>query len=251
MCTHTRARSLTDYGSGTGSRNAPATVAVTIAALVPVCAAVLYFVVFAGSRWVQPVYACAKLFTVVWPLVAARFIEHRPIDVLGNAASRHRASLAVGLATGLIIAGLILVAYWLTPVGDYARQHGDRLTAKLVDLHVQTPLRFVTFALFLSILHSAIEEWFWRWYIFGRLSCFVPVRLAHLLAAIAFSLHHFVILSTYFSIAGTLFFGLATLVGGLIWSVMYKRFGSLAGCWVSHVLVDAAIMIAGYDIVFG
>jgi len=40
-------------------------------------------------------------------------------------------------------------------------------------------------------------------------------------------------------------------VGGLVWSWQYERQNSIAGAWLSHLLVDAAIMYIGYGLLFG
>jgi membrane protease YdiL (CAAX protease family) len=38
-------------------------------------------------------------------------------------------------------------------------------------------------------------------------------------------------------------------VGGALWAWLYRRSGSLLGPWLSHMLVDAALMAAGWDMV--
>ena len=42
--------------------------------------------------------------------------------------------------------------------------------------------------------------------------------------------------------------GVAT--GGAVWAWLYERTGSLWAAWLSHLLVDTAIMAVGYDLVF-
>ncbi|MDB4350792.1 CPBP family intramembrane metalloprotease, partial [Verrucomicrobia bacterium] len=44
------------------------------ALIIPCIGALFYFVWFAESNWVQPVYASIKVFTFVWPVFAAFFL---------------------------------------------------------------------------------------------------------------------------------------------------------------------------------
>ena len=50
---------------------------------------------------------------------------------------------------------------------------------------------------------------------------------------------------------GTVSVACALLVGGAVWAWVYHRTRSLAATWLSHALVDAAILMVGYDLLFG
>ena len=39
--------------------------------------------------------------------------------------------------------------------------------------------------------------------------------------------------------------------GGAMWAWLYQRTGTIYSSWISHLLIDAAILIVGYDMVFG
>jgi membrane protease YdiL (CAAX protease family) len=39
-------------------------------------------------------------------------------------------------------------------------------------------------------------------------------------------------------------------VGGMVWAWLYWRTGSIYAPWLSHLLIDAAIFTAGYDLLF-
>ena len=110
---------------------------------------------------------------------------------------------------------------------------------------------YIPFCCFLSIAHSLLEEYYWRWFAWGKLDIVMPGIRSHLLAALGFSLHHYVVLTGFFGLGWALVFGTLVGVGGLIWSWQFKRTGSLLGPWLSHLLVDAVVMGVGYFIVFG
>ena len=66
-------------------------------------------------------------------------------------------------------------------------------------------------------------------------------------------LHHILLLAAYFGwfSPATWIFSAAVAVGGAYWAWLYQRSGSLWGPWLSHLVIDAAIFIVGYDLVFG
>jgi membrane protease YdiL (CAAX protease family) len=39
-------------------------------------------------------------------------------------------------------------------------------------------------------------------------------------------------------------------VGGSVWAWLYNRSDNFYAVWASHALVDAAIFIIGYDLIF-
>jgi membrane protease YdiL (CAAX protease family) len=47
----------------------------------------------------------------------------------------------------------------------------------------------------------------------------------------------------------TYFLSLSVAVGGAVWALLYYRTDNILGPWVSHLLVDAAIFVVGFDIV--
>jgi len=60
-----------------------------------------------------------------------------------------------------------------------------------------------------------------------------------------------ILLATYFGWLSpwTYLLSLGVAVGGIFWAWLYHRSGSLYGPWLSHLLIDAAIFVVGYDLV--
>ena len=110
---------------------------------------------------------------------------------------------------------------------------------------------FVLFAIFLSIVHSALEEFYWRWFAYGQLRHKVSREAAHILAAVAFGGHHLIITLQFFPIPLALFLTASVVVGGFIWSMMYEKQGTVIGCWISHICVDVMLMVIGFQLIMG
>jgi uncharacterized protein len=105
----------------------------------------------------------------------------------------------------------------------------------------------------LSAGHSLLEEYYWRWFLFGGLRRFMPVAAAVVLSSLAFAAHHVILLAVFFGgqALPTILFSVCVAVGGAAWAWIYQRSGSLLGPWLSHLMIDAGIFVVGYDLVWG
>jgi membrane protease YdiL (CAAX protease family) len=109
---------------------------------------------------------------------------------------------------------------------------------------------------FYALGHSLLEEYYWRWFVFGQLMELSRPLTAVTISATGFMAHHVCVLAVYFgwnSPAGfylTAFCSLSVAVGGVLWALLYRRHGALYGVWLSHLLVDAGIFVIGYDLIW-
>ena len=86
-------------------------------------------------------------------------------------------------------------------------------------------------AIFYSCVHSALDEYCWRWFVFASLRHYLGMPAAVVLASCAFSAHHIVLLGRLFGYDSPLTWSLvqAISVGGAWWCWMYARYGSILG----------------------
>jgi membrane protease YdiL (CAAX protease family) len=109
---------------------------------------------------------------------------------------------------------------------------------------------YIAFCLFLALFHSLLEEYYWRWFVFGNLQkLFKSDIYAHLIAAVCFALHHIVVTTQFFPLTYGIVFGSFVGIGGYIWSQLYARFATLSASWISHIIVDLVILGVGYRII--
>jgi len=214
---------------------------------IPFLSSLLYFVLLSDNPVAKLIYTLTKVFTVIWPLFWVVLVERRGFPGLSLRSSKHWKALPLGALTGGLLGALIVLLYQ-TALGPAVRASAAQIREKATDLGILD--HYVLFAAFLSVLHSFIEEYYWRWFVFGGLDRLLGRWVALLLAALAFAAHHYVVLSQFFGLPLVLLCGTCVGVGGAIWSLLYRRQGTLAGAWISHLLVDAAIMWIGYDLIF-
>lgn len=221
--------------------------AVVIPAMcLPLLGSVFYFVIFSGEAIGRAFYMTTKVFTVIFPVIAFLFIlkeRHRFSPKLSENRKLHLKSLPLGILVGLGIVG-VMVLLMLTPVWESVQAGGPAIREKVAGLGILE--HYILFALFVSFIHSFIEEYYWRWFVYGQLRELVKPWVAHLLAALSFSAHHIVVTTQFFSPVLGVVFGLLVGGGGLFWSLLYERQKTLAGAWVSHMLADIGLLSIGY-----
>lgn len=170
-----------------------------------------------------------------------------------------------GVGLGLAIATVIVAVYaWVgrgmvdpEPFREQAARNG-----------LDAAGRYWAFAAGISLGNALLEEVFWRWFVVGR--CLDLVRgwgrrrvdpavrpgsvawaAAIGLGALLFTLHHVIALSAQFDAVTTGLASLGVLIGGVVWSLLTVRFGSIWPSYVSHVLTNAAMFAVGWWILVG
>lgn len=164
---------------------------------------------------------------------------------------RNARFLVLGLGFGLLVLAAMVGLYqgvWKT--GELFSGAGQEIRGKIVDLGIDRLWIYAAVGVFYAICHSGLEEYYWRWFVFGQLRHRLQAASAIAISSLAFMAHHVILLATYFgwSSPWTYAFSLAVAVGGAVWAWLYERSGSLAGPWLSHLVVDAAIFLVGYDV---
>jgi membrane protease YdiL (CAAX protease family) len=221
--------------------------AVVPAMLVPALGAYGYFVFYREADTARLAYGATKVFTLLWPVLAVLLVQRERWPAWPPAWINARA-LPLGLISGLGIA-VGMLGLMRTPLWEVlsAGQASIRLKSESFGF-----LRYYwLFGLLLSLFHSLLEEYYWRWFVFGRLRRVLPLAAAHGLAGAAFAAHHIVIASVYFGPVWGVALGTLVGGGGVIWSVLYVKQRTLVGAWVSHIFVDLGLMLIGHRLLFG
>lgn len=222
----------------------------------PTVSALGYFVALASqggpsaepNRAFQVCYYGTKAVQFSLPVVWLGLIQRRKL----RPGALHLRGLGLAIGFGLLVAGAMLALYfgWLRDTDDF-RELAPKLRAKLEDFGAATPAKFILLGAFLTLVHSLLEEYYWRWFVFGELKRLIPVGAAIVVSGFAFMAHHVIVLASYVSsIPLLIVLSVGVAVGGMVWAWLYQRAGSIWSVWLSHLLVDAAIMTIGYNSAF-
>lgn len=211
----------------------------------------LFFVVAADySSQVQQLAAVGgKSLQFVLPLIWWCLLHRRRI----RCGSPQRDGVAAGVLFGLAVAAAMMVSYffWLQPAGLVA-ELPQAASAKVSELGCDTPARYIMLGCFYTFAHSFLEEYYWRWFIFGGFRSRTTVSAAVLISSIGFMAHHVIVLARFLGwlSPATWLFSLAVGIGGAFWAWLYHRSEQLYAPWISHLIIDAAIFTLGYTMVF-
>jgi membrane protease YdiL (CAAX protease family) len=219
----------------------------------PVVMALLYFVVLpnAGDKpgsAVAMTFSLGKFVQFALPIVYVWWFEPSQIRL----ARPTFCSMPHAIGFALIVGVLMFVLYytWIVHIPGVAENTPAKIHVFLQEFHCTTPLTFLMMGIFICGIHSLLEEYYWRWFMFGWMRRLMPVWAAIVVSSVGFMLHHIVVLGVYFpghfwTLAMP--FSVCVGVGGGYWAWLYQRSGALYAPWLSHLLVDTAILLLGYE----
>jgi len=225
-------------------------ISVLCALCFPTLLTAIYFVVLADrpSIVLQTVYSVGKLvqfgFPAVWILLICKEKFSMPV--------MHKRGLVEGFGFGVLTASAMFGLYWLIlkPSGFFEGP-GQAVREKVLSLGMDQPWKFILLAVFYSLVHSLLEEYYWRWFVFRELRKLSGFLVSLVVSSVGFAAHHVVLLAVFFGwdSPATWLFSFSICCGGAVWAMIYERSKSIYGPWLSHLLADAAIFLIGYDLV--
>jgi membrane protease YdiL (CAAX protease family) len=155
--------------------------------------------------------------------------------------------LREGALLGVGISVVMFVAWWLA--------RGE-LDSQLIRGFVEpfgllNPWLYLAVFCYWVFFNSVMEEYLFRWFIFEKLETFVSGRVAVVLAALIFTIHHIFGMAAMFPLWATLLGAFGVFCGGVIWSWLYLRYRSIWPSYISHAIVDVTMFGIGAIILFG
>ncbi|MCG3138483.1 MAG: hypothetical protein HJJLKODD_02348 [Phycisphaerae bacterium] len=245
--------------------------AVLVCAIGPTLASLLYLQAADSPAQVRWIYFLSKILLNLLPLLSWWWLERRQVTSsqrhigigstvadINHVRTKTRGSLdmMVGLASG-VGTGLVM---WAVYLGLF-RGSIDASTLREQVRAFGAYDYFLLYAVFLAVINSGLEEYYWRWFVFGRLQAILlhlwprkrqrALIVAMVFSGTAFASHHYVVLNRYLQnsgLAAILSLGIAA--GGMIWAYHYHRTGRIWGIWISHFLVDVTAFTIGYQLLF-
>jgi membrane protease YdiL (CAAX protease family) len=226
--------------------------AVLFALILPSAITWLYF--FEAERFSSgaqlAIFNVVKVIQFAFPLAWVLAVQK------GRVALRppHHRGVNAGVTFGSIVGAAMFALYLFVLRGSETLiAANEQILSKVLGLGIDTVWKYAALGVFYSLVHSLLEEYYWRWFVFGQLRRFVPLWPAVAISSLGFMAHHVLVLGKFFGFdsPAAWFFSACVAVGGAVWAWLYERTGSLLGPWLSHALVDAAIFLIGFDLVKG
>ncbi len=224
--------------------------AVVFALAFPSLATFVYFTLLADAPLLTQyfVYSSLKLAQFGFPLFWVLAIQKRRLEF--------HLPTSEGLVPGIAFGVAAMIGTWtlyqlvLLPSGLMEESRAP-IAAKITGFGVATLASYIALATFYSVIHSFLEEYYWRWFVFAELSELTKLNPAILISSLGFMAHHVIVVGTFFGFASPVgwLLSISVAIGGAVWAWMYHRWGSLYPIWIGHFFVDAAIFWVGYDLV--
>jgi len=221
--------------------NPPVSTAV-VALTVPSLFAFCYFVVFPDPPQSQIFYYLSREFHIFLPLLWTVWAEKKKFPV-----PRFKTNgISAGVVSGLCI-GITTLVLYINIFREFIP--ADMVKEKAASLGF-SGMWFFIFAGFLIFFNAALEEYYWRWFSFSKLRQVIKPVPAQWLSSFGFAMHHVIVLVIFFGWLWGSLFGLCVGLGGAIWVHHYLKYDSIWPSFISHAIVDASIMLIGFDMIF-
>ena len=225
-----------------------AEIAVTVFGLVlPTLVTLVYFVGLASAPELtqQIAYGACKTFQFLLPVIWVCLIRRERIGLPENPLH----GLIGGIGFGLVVSLAMVALYslWLKPSG---LMDGPAVFVreKVLRIGVDGVGKYVAMGVFYALVHSFLEEYYWRWFVFGRLQRWTSSIVAVVVSSLGFMAHHVLVIAVFFGWTNplTYFLSISVAVGGAVWAILYRRSGNLVATWLSHLIIDASIFLIGF-----
>ena len=191
------------------------------------------------------IFAACKLWMALLPVVWLKFVDHEPLSWSPPRLGGFRA----GAVLGLVIAAVIFAGYGIAL--HLGVIHPEKIESRAAQTGLNHLNAYIGGAIWWVTVNSLMEEYVWRWFVFRKFEVLLGGKPAVIAAALAFTAHHVVVLVAQFNWPIVLLGSLGVFIGGAAWSWLYLHFRSIWPGYVSHAIVDAAIFIIGYWLIFG
>ncbi|MCM3782526.1 CPBP family intramembrane metalloprotease [Neobacillus mesonae] len=109
---------------------------------------------------------------------------------------------------------------------------------------------FVFVAIYISIVNSLLEEFFFRGFAFLTLKSLTGRKFAYLFSAGAFAVYHIAMMTSWFTIPLFILMIVSLFAAGLLFNWLNEKAGNIYASWMVHMCANLAINTIGF-ILFG
>ena len=206
----------------------------------------------------QTAYSIGKTIQFVFPIAWVWFFDRQFLQTktrrVPNMKKHFGLSREMWLGIGfsdLVVAAIFVIYFVFLQSTDVASLLVEQVRTKTIGTGIDTTFKFLALGVFYSLCHSFLEEYYWRWFVFGYLRKHLSVTHSIVVSSLGFMAHHVILLGVFFGPASplTYLFSISVGIGGAFWAWLYYATGSLRAAWISHLIVDAGIFTLGYILI--
>lgn len=140
------------------------------------------------------------------------------------------------MGIGTLLASIYLVSFYLFK--DYLNlQNTINQLSKMASINATN---IIAIGLYIIVINSLLEEFFWRGFLFDKLNILIKPWMAYLLTGFAFSFHHIVFYYNWFSLPFFITITIGLTGYAIIMNWVFQRKKDLFTCWLIHAFADMA-----------
>jgi membrane protease YdiL (CAAX protease family) len=265
-----------------------------VACFLPLVGALTYFYWAPNKEEMRIYYSLSKglqftLPIIVWALYKPGILKKvQELFRLPSSKKEFRSTLYWSLgASAFFLVGGYMTYTRLFRSALYSPGLKEALSTKILDFGVHSVFDYYVLAFLISVIHSFLEEYYWRAYVHVEFEAIIPSStksgsnitntpvsnspnsksaalssqlkkwgpwLAIFCSSLAFTLHHIVVISYYAQIENRILVSalacLVVFLCGALWAFMYMRFRNVYAAWISHIAADIVMVGIGYDVLY-
>ena len=181
------------------------------------------------------------LFFLVLPLLYFAFNREAFADFKALFAFKKK-GLGISLLLGLGIYAVIVGGYFATRnIFDFSA-----VTTSLGEGMGITKDNFIYVALYISLMNSFLEEFFFRGFGFILMKKYTTRTFAYLFSPILFAIYHVGMTAAMFDIVLLLLILSGLVAGGIIFNYLNEKNGNIYSSWFTHMFANFAINTVGF-----
>lgn len=147
-------------------------------------------------------------------------------------------SIMLGIGLYVLIVGAYLVAKGYVDFSGITVALGDGMGV--------TGDRFIWVAIYIALINSLLEEFFFRGFAFLTLKKLVTRKTAYIFSAGAFALYHVSMMTGWFNVWIYIAVILGLFVGGLLFNYLNEKNETIYASWIVHMSANFAINTIGF-----
>ena len=175
------------------------------------------------------------MFLIV-PFVYSRFFKEIRFKELFKI---NKKGIGVALLLGAVVCGIVLGAYCIFKnVFDFSN-----VASALTNSTGVNKSNFLYVAVYISLVNSMMEEFFFRGFVFKNLS---GKKTAYVFSSLLFAAYHTAMMIGWFDIYVFLLVMLGLTVGGIMFNILNEKFSTVYVSWIVHMFANFAINTIGF-----
>ena len=152
------------------------------------------------STWQRSIFGVLKVVQFGFPIAWVLFMQGGAKGLRGEGARgiSFRGLLEAVIFGAVIAAAMFVLYYGLLRNSDAILPAVVPIQKKIEGFGIDTVGKYAALSIFYSLCHSFLEEYYWRWFVFGQLRRQMNFPSAMFISAVGFMAHHVLVLGFYF-----------------------------------------------------